>query len=379
LRRNLKKARHRDKVLSANNLKKKLQEQERSFTSDFQLAQDGHKKAEEGWEITEANYAKEATRRDRTVASLSDKLNASNGDLLQASGGMEKLRTQHAEVVLQLAVLKKKKHGSAMLEIKDLRRNADNMKDRHRAKVEKLTTEIIEWRDSTLAQVVSTKVSKRKSAPFTEDFEHCSRGMLATGVGAQVCVDAFQRVSDFILPPGKARENFVVPQKRWYSKLRESVGYVAWVHAAIEISEAEYILQFGYDETQIMRQGTMNLWALTWGKNKKLKIVTMEAAGLLIGGTSREIAHHIKTQFGRMQAAVLLVRARLGDDADRLCTMANGGVQLLKILSAMHDTCNCANKVVTLCVFIPPLFIFLPSLSLSPLSLFTPLSLFIRW
>ena len=91
----------------------------------------------------------------------------------------------------------------------------------------------------------------------------------------------------------------------------------------------------------------MNLWALTWGKNKKLKIVTMEAAGLLIGGTSREIAHHIKTQFGRMQAAVLLARGRLGKDADQLCAMANGGVQLLKILSAMHDTCNCANKVVS--------------------------------
>ena len=25
--------------------------------------------------------------------------------------------------------------------------------------------------------------------------------------------------------------------------------------------------------------------------------------------------------------------------------MSDGGVQLLKILSAMHDTCNCANKV----------------------------------
>ena len=61
---------------------------------------------------------------------------------------------------------------------------------------------------------------------------------------------------------------------------------MAWVHAVIEISEAEYILQFGYDETQIMRQGTMNLRALIWGRNKKLKIVTMEAAGLLIGGTS---------------------------------------------------------------------------------------------
>jgi hypothetical protein len=89
--------------------------------------------------------------------------------------------------------------------------------------------------------------------------------------------------------------------------------------------EADCILQFGHDETQIMRQGTMNLWALTWGKNKKLKIVTMEAAGLLIGGTSRGIAHRIKTQFGRMQAAVLLARGRLGEHAGRLCTMANGG------------------------------------------------------
>ena len=93
LRSNLKKARQKDKLLSARNLKKKLQEQERSFTSDFLLAQDGHKKAEERWKIAEANYAKEATRRDRTVASLSDKLNASNEDLLQTSMGMEKLRS----------------------------------------------------------------------------------------------------------------------------------------------------------------------------------------------------------------------------------------------------------------------------------------------
>jgi hypothetical protein len=106
-------------------------------------------------------------------------------------------------------------------------------------------------------------------------------------------------------------------------------------------------LQFGCDEAQIMRQGTMDLWALTWGGNKKPKIVAMEAAGLLIGGASREIAHRVKTQFGRVQAAVLLVRARLGEDADRLCAMANGGVQLLKTLSAMHGTCNCANKVVS--------------------------------
>ena len=76
------------------------------------------------------------------MASLSDKLNASNEDLLQASVGMEKLRTQHDEVVLQLAILKKK-HGSAMMELTDRRRNAENMKDRHRAKVAELTTEMV--------------------------------------------------------------------------------------------------------------------------------------------------------------------------------------------------------------------------------------------
>ena len=48
-----------------------------------------------------------------------------------------------------------------------------------------------------------------------------------------------------------------------------------------------------------------------------------------------------------MQAAVLLVRARLGPElADLLCPLVNGGVQILKVLSMMHDTCSCANKIV---------------------------------
>jgi hypothetical protein len=59
--------------------------------------------------------------------------------------------------------------------------------------------------------------------------------MLATGVGAEVCVDAFERPSNFILPPGKAREEFAIPKKRWFSNLRGSVGCVAWIHAAIEM------------------------------------------------------------------------------------------------------------------------------------------------
>ena len=170
--------------------------------------------------------------------------------------------------------------------------------------------------------------------------------MLATGISTSTCVDTVARCRIFFLK-GKARGAIVIPRKDWFSKMRESVGCVAWLYAAISIAGAAWILQFGFDETQIMREGTMNLWALIWGSDGKLRIVTMECAGLMVGGTSREIAAHIKLQFERMQAAVLLVRARLGPElADLLCPLANGGVQILKILSMMHGTCSCANKVV---------------------------------
>jgi hypothetical protein len=31
---------------------------------------------------------------------------------------------------------------------------------------------------------------------------------------------------------------------------------------------------------------------------------------------------------------------------DKLCPLRNGGVSLHKLYGVMHDTCNCANKVV---------------------------------
>jgi hypothetical protein len=135
----------------------------------------------------------------------------------------------------------------------------------------------------------------------------------------------------------------VIPKKDWFTKMRESVGHVAFACAALAIASADWIVQFGFDETQIQREGTMNLWALIFNTEGNLQIITMETAGLMVGGTAREVGTHIKEHFRRMQAVVLLVRAALGEDADRLAPILNGGVQLLKILSAMHDTCHTAN------------------------------------
>ena len=55
--------------------------------------------------------------------------------------------------------------------------------------------------------------------------------------------------------------------------------------------------------------------------------------------------------WARGNAAIKILRADLAEKygqevADDLVPDANGGVQLLKLRSAMHDTCNTANAVV---------------------------------
>ena len=111
------------------------------------------------------------------------------------------------------------------------------MKDRHNTKISKLTAEMVAWRDSTLAPVVRTKSKAGNGSSYTTEFEHCARGLLSTGMSATVCVGALTRSADYFLE-GKARNEVVIPKKDWFSKLRESVGYIAWLYAAIEIAGA---------------------------------------------------------------------------------------------------------------------------------------------
>ena len=224
----LKKARIRDKALSAKNLKNKLQEQERTFTSDFLRAREVWKRAEEGYKVAEAKYEKEVARCNRFIESLSHKVGGNKQLSLQTSTEFEWLRSEHETAMLDLTVLKKE-HAALQKDLKNVRASASAMKERHRDKVNKLTTEMQEWRDSYLPQFVSTKVHQGLTSPFTPDFEHCSRGMLATGIAASTCVDTWTRCRDFFLR-GKAREHAVIPKKYWFTKT-EGVCWVCSVRA----------------------------------------------------------------------------------------------------------------------------------------------------
>jgi hypothetical protein len=90
----------------------------------------------------------------------------------------------------------------------------------------------------------------------------------------------------------------------------------------------------------------MNQWVLLQQGNNAPEIVTMEAAGLTVGGTAPDLAKHVANSWETGQRAVELVRIELGVDlCDDLVPLACGGVVLHKIQGAMHDTCNTANLV----------------------------------
>jgi hypothetical protein len=56
-----------------------------------------------------------------------------------------------------------------------------------------------------------------------------------------------------------------------------------------------------------------------------LEVVVFEAGGMLVGGTSEEVAAHIETTWERAQAAIVMLRAELGDKADELVPLRQGG------------------------------------------------------
>jgi hypothetical protein len=103
--------------------------------------------------VKETTYLKEAMRHDRIVESLSSKLEASDKKVAQYENDLLCLRGQCELVKQDMVMLKtecqdlKKDRLSKDLETLEL-------KERHRAKVEKLTTEMVEWRENTLAQVL---------------------------------------------------------------------------------------------------------------------------------------------------------------------------------------------------------------------------------
>ena len=77
-------------------------------------------------------------------------------------------------------------------------------------------------------------------------------------------------------------------------------------------------------------------------------MVTIECLGLLPGASAEMVGEHMWRSWERGHEALNILRQGLGEEADTLVPLVNGGVTLAKLRSVMHDTCNHANKVARL-------------------------------
>jgi hypothetical protein len=140
-----------------------------------------------------------------------------------------------------------------------------------------------------------------------------------------------------------------MPEADWFKKQREGLGVESWLHGMIKVAGADQIIQHGCDETGIYGQGTYNQWVAI-KTDGQLDIIVIEAGAILVDGTAKGCADHIKESFGRGQRATLEVREKLAEHCgpevcDSLVPLARGGVRLLKIGRTMNDCCPTAEKV----------------------------------
>ncbi len=79
----------------------------------------------------------------------------------------------------------------------------------------------------------------------------------------------------------------------WFRSQREGLGNEAWTYAMLRVAGAEKIMQWGFDETKLDGVSTMNQWVLVQESDNAPEIITIEAAGLTVGGTAQDLADHV--------------------------------------------------------------------------------------
>jgi hypothetical protein len=170
-------------------------------------------------------------------------------------------------------------------------------------------------------------------------------GILATGCSAREAPGTIamrQMSAKNFLDENSYKELYeVLPLERWFRTQREGLGNEAWTYAMIRVAGAKRILQWGFDETKLDGVSTMNQWVSIQEGAQPPEVVTIQMAGITIGGTACETAEHVASSWKLGQDAIILLCSTIGPElCDELVPLAGGGILLHKIKGSMHDTCN---------------------------------------
>ena len=223
------------------------------------------------------------------------------------------------------------------------RRQSDDkkMKLNYKAKLKEKNQMLKDQAESTKNLLMDARLvlrTEQRGQPYSYDMERHARALMSTGTSAEAARQQFMMDAAFFLSEDQF-ERLEFPDARWFSRQREGTGIESWLHAHLKLAKCERVLQFGFDETEIALQSTMNQWV--WIETSgELELVTLEAGGILCGSTSEECVYHFRKTWERGQEAVKILREALGNGevADRLAPLVGGGGEFHKMEMTMHDT-----------------------------------------
>jgi hypothetical protein len=276
---------------------------------------------------------KEAVRLERRVANR-EKTIEELEHRLELKLKNEEKRSKRKDLALRQARSSKAATAAVQGELDEAEEEMGRMK----RELEKAKEELLF--EAPLSTVLSTR-TKKKGRPYSDKFEAFAVRSLAGGISAPQLRNQMLEDKDFFLEhlSQEERDEFVVPEIDWFIKLRERVGTEALLHAFVKIAGAKEVQEFGFDEAEINGQSTLNQWCKILLADGGTEIVTIGVGGILVGGKAAEVTAQIEKSWDQGQAAFLALRTKLGVvDADQLAPMVNGGVNLLKLRSLMHDT-----------------------------------------
>lgn len=146
-----------------------------------------------------------------------------------------------------------------------------------------------------------------KGGGLSPRFQQYVRGILATGCSAKAARGTIAMSANvFLSAEWYKKLDDVLPLERWFRSQREGLGNEAWTYAMLRVAGADKILQWGFDETKLDGVSTMNQWVLVQEGDKPPEIITIEAAGLTVGGTAQDLADNVSKSwaFGRRPCAL---------------------------------------------------------------------------
>ena len=197
-------------------------------------------------------------------------------------------------------------------------------------------------KEGLVLQAKQSKIKTRTEGhgrPYTDEFEAHAVRCMSTGISAHQCREQMLLNGAF----HEAGEDFLVPEVDWFDRLRERIGNESLLYAFVKVARAKEVLQFGSDETAIQRQGIYNQWVRIENDEGQIEVVYIETGGYLVGATAAEVTAHIEKTWQRGKAYIEALREELGEDDEEHVPLEKGGVNLSKLRSLMHDTCNTAN------------------------------------